>query len=203
MLDFQLMGGPDWLASDRFDIAAKAASTPTTEQLRAMVRGLLAERFAFKSHIETREMPTYALMKASRDGKLGPGIKPSSECQPQDGPPPPGQRPCGVSFRVSRGSMMLILGGQPLAELAKNLRPILRRMVIDETGLDARFDVDLEFGADQFPLPAETQRDFAPAGLEGLSILTALQEQLGLKLQSTKGPVDVLVIDHAERPTED
>jgi uncharacterized protein (TIGR03435 family) len=221
--DTQLVGGPDWIDSARFDIAAKAeGDVPPTPPggppgpMQLMLRTLLVERFKLAVHHETRELPVYALVFARSDGKLGPQLHPASvDCEAlratgrdRGAPPPfpqPGERPtCGM--RLGPGQMAG--GGYPLSQLATTLSSFVQRVVVDRTGLAGNFDFDLTWSPDQFqgggplgPLPGSER----PVGSDSSapSIFTALEEQLGLKLASQKGPVDVLVIDRVERPTED
>ena len=213
---FQIVGGPGWMNSDRFDIVAKAESDfPQTPPggppgpLQLMLRSLLAERFNLTARTESRDMPIYELVLAREDGRLGEGLQPSAvDCAggrqgPGRGaaPPAPGERPnCGM--RIGPG--VLSAGGMPLSQFANGLAPMVERVVIDRTGLSGNFDLDLEWTPDQqlaqgpFGGP-----DLPPVDPNGPSIFTAVQEQLGLKLESGRGPVDVLVIDSVEQPTPD
>ena len=197
----QLSGGPSWIGSDRFDIDAKADGGLKPGAAPPQLRQLLVERFNFKFHKETREVPIYALVLARSDGKLGPALRPSvtdhcaeGSARAQSGqptpPPQPAQRP-GCVMRGGAGT--LTAGSMPVSTLAGRLVPLVNRFVEDRTGLRGVFDFDLAW------TPDET----VATDLSGPSIFTALQEQLGLKLESTKGPVEVLVIDSVERPTED
>jgi uncharacterized protein (TIGR03435 family) len=184
--------------------------------MQLMLRTLLVERFKLAVHHETRELPVYALVFARSDGKLGSQLHPASvDCEAlratgrdRGAPPPfpqPGERPtCGM--RLGPGQMAG--GGYPLSQLATTLSSFVQRVVVDRTGLAGNFDFDLTWSPDQFqgggplgPLPGSER----PVGSDSSapSIFTALEEQLGLKLASQKGPVDVLVIDRVERPTED
>jgi uncharacterized protein (TIGR03435 family) len=220
----QLIGAPDWISSERFDIVAKADgdlgppfSRDAPSRLQLMIRALLAERFKLKVHREPRQVDVYALVTARTDGKLGPEMKPSTiDCEALaanrrgGGPPPeptkPGERPqCGA--RVLPGE--LLVGGQPLLELVTLLSGTVGRSVIDRTGLKGPFDILLRWTPDIVrqqagATPTSTVRingvEFDP---NGPSIFTALQEQLGLKLESERGTVEALVIDHIERPTPD
>jgi uncharacterized protein (TIGR03435 family) len=217
--DFQIDGGPKWLDSDHFDVVAKApdgvaigpavpGSGPGPMQL--MLQSLLADRFKLTLHRETRELPVYALVPARSDGKLGPRLTPSAvDCAAtggrRGGPPPaapqPGARPsCGL--RIGPGNFSG--GGVSMAQLTQVLAQRVGRVVVDKTGLAGGYDVDLDFTPDQMPPgPPPPGVQLPRIDPNGPSIFTALQEQLGLKLESTKGPVDVLVIDHVEPPTED
>jgi uncharacterized protein (TIGR03435 family) len=221
--EFQLVGLPDWALTARYDITAKAdrefpPPVPGGELSPAqlMFQSLLEDRFKLTIHRETRELPMYALVVARSDGTLGPQLKTSTlDCAAinaarRSGPPAPRQpgAPPVCSIRIGFGQ--LIGTGFPLMSLASGLVQFVHRSVVDRTGLTGEFDFDLKFTPDQLPpRPAGTPADqpFRMNGLEidpnGPSIFTALQEQLGLKLQSTRGPVEVLVVDHVERPSPD
>ncbi len=221
---FQLEGGPGWVSSDRFDIVAKtdASLAPPTPgvpgPLQLMMRTLLADRFKLVVHNETKEQSIYALVLARPDGKLGSQLKISeTDCAaifaaargrggPPQGPPPmtPGGRPqCGVMMRPGGISA----GGFPLSQLVASLSGNLQRVVLDRTGLTGNYDLELTWTPDQMPQQQGPRPpgapELPPIDPNGPSLFTAVQEQLGLKLESTKGPVDVLVIDRAERPTDD
>ena len=208
--DFQIVGGPDWLNTARFDIVAKAeGGNPSQDELQLMLRSLLADRFKLVVRSEKREMPIYALVPARSDGKLGTQLRTSdADCSgpasAPAGPPAPGQMPrCG--FMVGFGNLKA--RGSTLAALASTLSTFAGRVVIDRTALDGGYDIDLTWTPDQIPRAQGGDQPVQVNGTtidpNGPSLFTALQEQLGLKLESTKGPVDVLVVDRAERPTED
>jgi uncharacterized protein (TIGR03435 family) len=221
--DFQIVGAPSWIASERYDIVAKAedGAPPETPSLdrtgpnrnQLMIRALLAERFQLVAHNETRELPIYALVVARGDGKLGPDLhKSEMDCNavfaaargrggmpPPPGPPQPGDRPsCGI--RIGMGN--LAMGGTPLSQFANSLAMFVGRTVQDKTGLAGNYDVSLTWTPDQMPQRPPGAPELPPVDPNGPSIFTALQEQLGLKLDSQKGPVAVLVIDRVERPKE-
>jgi uncharacterized protein (TIGR03435 family) len=217
--EFQLIGAPDWINTERFDIVAKASVDgsaapapgppgPPGTEMRARMRSLLEERFKLAAHRDTRPLPVYALVLARPDGKLGAGLRPSTaDCEAMRGrgagqgrPPAPGERPpCGMMMRPGG----ITSGGTPLSQLLQPLSVFTRRTVVDRTGLKGNFDVDLTWMPDQMPAgPPPPGVQLPPIDPNGPSIFTALQEQLGLKLESQTGPVDVLVIDHVERPTE-
>jgi uncharacterized protein (TIGR03435 family) len=197
---YQLVGAPDWVASQRFDIVAKAATdlprapvgTPSPEAL--MLRSLLEDRFKLAAHQETRDMPIYALVVARSDGRLGPRIRrPTSDyCeQLRTGAGKPGAAPsvptdpiCGIRGNNSQ----LTVGAFPISEFARFLAGEVRRIVVDHTGLTGMWDFDLQWSSPDTPNPDPDRP----------SIFTALEEQLGLKLESTTGPVEVLVIDRVE-----
>jgi uncharacterized protein (TIGR03435 family) len=225
--DFQITGGPSWLASDHFDINAKvpdefrAMAPPAPGSgpgpLQLMIRSLLAERFKLVVHNETKESPIYALILARSDGKLGPGLKKSNvDCaalfaagRARGGamppPPQPGERmQCGM--RIGPGNLMG--GGALMPQFANTLGMFAGRIVVDRTGLEGAYDVDLTWTPDQMPQRPPGAGDGPPqingvaVDPNGPSLFTAVQEQLGLKLDSQRGPVEMLVIDRAEKPVE-
>ena len=218
---FQITGGPKWIESDRFDIVAKAPGDPQPGPngpppgMFAMLRTLLADRFHLILHRETKDMAIYALVLARPDGKLGPQLKPAAtDCaammaaaRGRGAPPPPpapGERmPCGM--RMFPGN--LSGGSSSIAQLTNVLARFVNRTVVDQTGLAGNYDLDLQWTPDQMPQGRGDPPPGAPAlpsiDPNGPSIFTAVQEQLGLKLESTKGPVSVVVIDRVEHPTED
>jgi bla regulator protein blaR1 len=212
--DTQIVDGPKWIDSDRFDIVAKAERPATNQQIQLMLRALLAERFKLRVHIEDRELPIYALVRARSDGKPGPQLRrPEIECPPPAearpiAPSPSGQTPARVAaFCGIRGGPGRLTGSSAdLSMLATTLTRAVDRVVRDRSGLTGNFDFNLEWTPDLMP---PLQSGQAPPGAlpplpaDGPSIFTALQEQLGLKLESTKGPVDVLVIDSVDHPTPD
>jgi uncharacterized protein (TIGR03435 family) len=211
--DFQVVGGPDWLGSDRFDVVAKAPEEGLNfESMRPMLRSLLADRFKLKVHDETRQMPIYALVKARSDGALGPALKPSSiDCAafvggrrgggPPPAPPQPGQQvDCG--FIIGIGKMSV--GGMPIEQLARALSPMVGRIVLDKTGLTGNYSYEFTYSPEQIVgLPPLLNGEAVTVDPNTPSIFTALQEQFGLKLDSGRGAVEVLVIDSAEQPTAD
>jgi uncharacterized protein (TIGR03435 family) len=217
--NFQIVEAPSWVDDDRYDVAAKAegdippVAPGQLGPLQMMMRSLLAERFKLVAREETRDMPMYELVVNRPDGQLGPQItKSTTDCQALmagarrgGGPPPglnPGERPvCGMRF----GFGELRAGSASMRELAQLLSGQTERFVVDRTGLTDRYDFDLTFTPDRLP-----QGGPPPAGVQlpaidpnGPSIFTALQEQLGLKLEATRGPVPVLVVERIERPTPD
>jgi bla regulator protein blaR1 len=215
--EFQITGGPDWMASDRFDVVAKAPEGEfTADLMRPMLRSLLAERFKLVVHNETREMAIYALVKARDDGKLGPNLSPAAiDCAavmrgrrggPPPTPPQPGQKlECG--FMIGPGRMNA--GGMPLSNLAQTLSPQVGRIVLDKTELTGNYDLELTYSLEGlgsvFPGGGPPLINGAPAPIDPNqpNLFTALQEQLGLKLDSQRGPVDVVVIDSVQQPVAD
>jgi uncharacterized protein (TIGR03435 family) len=197
--DIQVTGGPGWINSDRFDIVAKAEGNPSTDA-RLMLRTLLADRFKLMVHHETRELPVYALVIARRDGKLGPQLRPSNlaDCLAA----PKLSTPSDPNAAVRCGGGFLRTGelgarAMEFSTLATTVSNLADRPVVDRTGLTGTFDWNLQWTADRSPSPTGDR------STDSVSLFTALQEQLGLKLEPTRGPVDVLVIDHVERPIED
>jgi len=189
---FQIAAGSDWMDADHFDIEARAessdASASAAEQRRITerLRSLLADRFQLAVHRETREQPVYALVVA----KGGPKIQESTEAR-------------GLIRRTGAGTIT----GQAveLRMLALNLSNELRRAVIDKTGLAGNYSFELKWAPSQAardPHPAPTGGEPPSASdAGGPSIFTALTEQLGLRLESQRGPVEMLVIDRVEKPT--
>ena len=196
----RIIGGPDWVNTERFDVEARVEPEPPPARRRFMVRRLLADYFKLKLRSEDREARVFALRKARSDGQLGRGLRESSaDCPKMDVPPPPppsgGQgaipKPCGVSRE--RGK--LIGYGAAPSQIARILAGILRRPVVDASDLKGRYDFELEY-AHILPDDGASGRFAA----DGVSIFTAVQEQLGLKLADEVRPISVLVIDNAERP---
>lgn len=179
----QIVGGTDWTQTERWDVMARAEH-PQPKQFETRLRNLLADRFRLVAHQETREMPVYALMQV-RASQLGPKLtRTTVDCSKPD-------QFCGTE----RGGTSLRSVGESMARLASLLSPPAGRIVIDKTGLAGVYGFELAWTSD-------AQRPPRPND-DGASIFTALQEQLGLKLDAQRGPVDVVVIDRVERPTED
>jgi uncharacterized protein (TIGR03435 family) len=211
----QIFNGPTWIDADRFDVIARAAGTASLElfgppPLVAMVRALLAERFKLTLHHETRMLPIYGLLLARSDRTIGPQIRPASAIcvatiqalragsANARGVHLSSQDPCiGGS-----GQGYLTGGAIDMWQLTQMLSNRLNRVVHDQTGLSGMFEIDLTWPSGRVPQdPLGLQ--LSPLGPTGTSISTALQEQLGLKLESITGPVDVLVIDSASPPSPD
>ena len=208
----QIVGGPAWIDEDRFDITARAAGPFTQAEGVVMLRALLAERFALRTHPESRELPVYRLALARKDGTLGPQMKKADvDCEAlfaavkaggkMPPPGPNGSLPCGLSVRPGQG----IITGNAVAmeQLARNLTGGVGRIVVDKTGLTGYYDLNVTFT----PEPGQPQAPGAPAAQpadpSAPSLFTALQEQLGLKLEPGREPIEVVVIDRVERPTAD
>jgi uncharacterized protein (TIGR03435 family) len=227
--DFQIDGGPSWQLSQRFDIVAKAEDgfAGGQQAMMPMVKTLLADRFKLKAHTETRDMPVSALVIASQDGKLGPHLKPStSDCSSaqaeqqkladalaQGGPgalagmlPKPGEtRPCSMMPMMGADGFGMRADGQPLSVMVQLLTQATGRVVKDKTGLTGLYDWQIKFDPQVLMQMASQIGVNLPPGVtlppsDSPSLLTALREELGLKLESERGPVEVLVIDSAELP---
>jgi uncharacterized protein (TIGR03435 family) len=190
---------PKWVSSDRFTIQAKSAeSNPTKDQMRLMMQSLLAERFKLVVHFETQQLAEFALTLI-KPGKHGPNLVPHA-----DGPPCDGSggldvfpKVCHLYSLDSKGGRYLGGSRDTTMELIAGSLPSfgrLSRPVVDQTGLTGRFDFKLEWVPDSTS-PSEAQPD-------GPSFIEALREQLGMKLESIRGPVQTLIIDRIERPSE-
>ena len=219
----RILGEPDWVRSKRFDIAAKVAPEDAPkldklkmEQRRSMLLPLLEERFGLKYHHESRELPMYALVVAKGGSKLKVSTAPPPQAPDAphrtDGPPVLGglsrERPGSPGMmRMSPGGIEANGGGMQF--LAHALSALVGRSVVDKTGLTGNYDFSLNWTPDQSSTPmvgslggGPPPPGDAPADPNGPTLFTALEEQLGLKLQSEKGKVDVIVIDHIDLPTE-
>jgi uncharacterized protein (TIGR03435 family) len=185
--EHQIVGLPGATAGERFDVMART-ETGKSGAYREMLKNLLADRFGLKAHVETRQGTTYNLA-VSREGTLGPKLTPTTvtDCVSESGT----NRSCGT--HTSNMTMTAVSVRMP--QLATQLSPFVGRAVIDTTGLDGAYDLEFGWTSDARRPPL--------AGDDGPSIFTALQEQLGLKLDAQKGPVEVLVIDRVEQPTAD
>lgn len=200
---YQLIGVPEWIADERYDIVARMEGDPPSivtsgvDPIRLALRTMLADRFGLVAHRETRELDIYALTMA-RPGQPGRGLKASPEdcavmaARAKTAPPAPdadGFPPfiCGQSWGQGR----IRFAGYPLSLFANGLSQNVGRAVVDRTGLTGNWAFELTYAAEPGP------------DSDAPSLFTALQEQLGLKLESTRGPVEVLVIDSVRRPTPD
>jgi uncharacterized protein (TIGR03435 family) len=202
VLPFQIDGGPDWIRNERYDINAKAdRTTPAApagvDLRRPMLRALLEDRFKLSGHKETRQSPVYELVAARTDNTPGPELHKSDiDCSAalaafNRGQALPTPRAGTQLCAITTGPGRIVSGTQPMERLAQILSGQLQRVVLDRTGFKDNYDFVLTFAPDQ------AANDQAP------SLFTALQEQLGVKLEAARGPVQVLVIDHIERATED
>ena len=195
--EYEIVDAPPWLRTDRLDVIVQAETPPTEEESRLMMQTLLEERFALKAHRETREGPKYRLSLARKDGTLGPQlIKSNIDCEElrRRGETALASAalvrwdvtPCGM--RVAGGEMAM--GARLFSDFVGFIESVVNRRIDNETSLSGPFDIKLEWSRSQ----SDTERP---------SIFTALQEQLGLRLEPSRGPIDVLVIDSISRPTPD
>lgn len=172
----QIVGGPSWLETAGWDIDARLSAGASAKQVPQMMQAMLSDRFRLVTHRETRTLPVYALTVAKGGVKLHEG----------DGP-----------GGMSAGPRLIRYSGGTMGELAGQLSSYLGRHVIDQTGMTGQYAISLSFAPVDLSASADDAvQDLAP------SIFQALQEQAGLKLEAVKGPVEVLVIDHAEKPSE-
>lgn len=213
-MEYLLPQMPGWAKTEGFDIQARAAGNPGKDQMRLMMRSLLADRFALKIHTETRQVPVFGLVLL-KAGKTGPQLQkhpedPSCSTAPGAGTAAPaatvaGGYPalCGGILGMpasAPGRMRIGARNVTLALIANGLSQIgnLGRPVLDQTGIGGTVDFTLEWTPEISTLPPGV--DFKPDE-SGPSFLEALKTQLGLKLDSQKGPVEVMVVDHVERPS--
>jgi uncharacterized protein (TIGR03435 family) len=192
----QIMNTPAWASSERFDINAKVAPGVVFNAMtmfQPLMRKLLEDRFQLKIHHETRELNVYRLVRV-RDDRIGPKLAaaPANACTAAD------QKETAAQVAAGRGCSAgpvpggISQHGMPLATLTSLIAPSLERVVVDGTGLTGNWDLDLTF-----------VNQVQDANGDGPSLFTALEEQLGLKLESGRARVDVIVIDRLERPTPD
>ena len=225
--DSQIIGGPDWLGAQGYDINATLTGTPSPEQRRMMMKTLLRDRFKLTFHAEKRDLPLYALVVLRSDGRLGPGLKriPDDECPPPGsrrgaapgGPPPPASSPFDPNAVAACGSIVfgpgrLLAHGVPIDMLSRSLANLpaitsFNRPVTNLTKLEGFYDFDFRFANDfgrggppPPGSPAAAPNAITPG--DEPALFTALQEQLGLKLNPQRATLDVLVIDSIERPSE-
>jgi uncharacterized protein (TIGR03435 family) len=196
--DYQIFVSLPWLDSAGFDLEARSAGPTDLSHVRPMVQSLLNDRFKLKIHRETRELPIYSLTLAKSGGKLGAGLVESAAgaCGPVNAESPPSAAACGT---VTPGPGRIRGQRGRISQLADRPSTILGRTVVDKTGLTSVYDMELTYTPD----PSMTQQlppGFPGSDVPGPSLFTAVQEQLGLKLTAGKGPVEVIVVDTAEKP---
>ncbi|MGB6472753.1 MAG: M56 and DUF3738 domain-containing protein [Candidatus Sulfotelmatobacter sp.] len=209
---FQIAGSPSWFKTERYDIEAKMDSSVAEElrklndnqreaETRRMLLALLADRFQLKLHIDTKELPVYALVIAKNGSKLQ--VARPGDTYPNGFKGPDGGGGAGMMFMEGNGGPVR---GQaiPIASLVHLLSQQLGRTVLDKTGLTGKYDFTLKWVPDESQGPPGPPRmdNAPPPDSSGPSLFTAIQEQLGLKLEAQKGPVEILVIDHAAKPSE-
>jgi len=184
--DIQVSGGPAWLDSDYWDIAATAGREVTDDERKKMLQALLTERFKMTIHRETKELPVYALVVAKNGSKLKPNTEGKQE---------------RIMLNAKAGLFTMMGDDVTVPKIAEVLFGQVKRIVIDRTGIEGSFDFKLEWVPDATNMPSINGAKME-ASTEGPSIFTAVQEQLGLKLESTKGLVEILVIERAEKAVE-
>ena len=206
---FRILGGPNWIHTDRFDIVARTATPVPSGELRPMLRALVVERFNLVARIEKRPFPAYAMVLARNDGTLGPQLTLSTvECAPPPGArganvdPKPSPQAVACGPRPGGGFGRVWLVATPLPQLAAILGLTLGETVLDKTGLTGRYDVELSFAPDPARLPAGVELDRDAPEFARPSLFTAVEEQLGLKLEPYKEELDALVIESVEQPKE-
>jgi uncharacterized protein (TIGR03435 family) len=189
----QLTGGPAWTESDKFDMAGKpdAPGQPNVDQMKMMIQKLLADRFQLKFHFEKRDFSAYAVRIAKSGAKIT-----TSQFDPKGLP--------GWNFGRTASGTTLTFRNSPMSQVTAILQNFLDQPVVDQSGLSERYDFTVTFTLDSAqavrlggaPTSAADNPDAAP------DLFAAFQQQLGLKLESTKAPVDVMVIDKVEKPSE-
>jgi uncharacterized protein (TIGR03435 family) len=200
----QFEGGPDWIRTERWDIEAVATTTPTRAQFNEMLRNLIVDRFKVRVRREPRELPIFALLVARDDRRLGPKLtsvkvdcaaykeafnKLQSPRPPREPGAPLEPTTCDTLLVANQGYR---LAGRAveLSAFARTLTPYFEAPVIDRTGLSGQYDFELTFIRD-------------PQAVDGVPLATALREQLGLRTERQQAPMDVVVIESAQRPTND
>lgn len=174
---FQISGGPGWLSSDAFDLDATTGTMKdlNDKELRPYFQSLLTDRFGFRFHRETREMPIYSLVVAKTGARLTPHV---------------GEGGTSTNIQNSSGRSTITSTNLSMPRLADLLSARVDRIVVDHSELSGAYDIKLQWAAN----PAENTTD--------ASVFTALQEQLGLRLESAKGPIEFIIVDNLERPSE-
>ena len=193
----QIVGLPEWATRDRWDVVATIPEGPATgERQMALLRNMLQDRFSLAFHVETRELPVYALVTAAGGPK--PGLRPVTfncdDITAGRSAPPPGVQRCGLMVKPS---MAMVSTGQPVAGIRGVLAQFVDRLIVDRTGLKDTYEFELRWTPD-----ATTVGLPAPTDPNAPSLFTALEEQLGLRLEPARAQVEVMVIDRFERPAE-
>jgi uncharacterized protein (TIGR03435 family) len=192
-----VIGGPQWLDADRFDVQAVAAGGNIPRgQTGPLVRALVEERFRLRAHRETRERPIYHLIVDRADGRLGPGLRPSTVDCNGGGPAAAGAAVPRVRCGLLSAPGMLTGLAVMMSQFAESIAPFSGRVVVDRTGLDQAFDIEFKWAADQRGATPDGSTT-TPVAVDMPGLFTALKEQLGLKLEDARGPVDVVVVDSA------
>ncbi len=192
--EYQLTGGPTWLDSERFDILAKGPSTARRSEVYEMLQTLLADRFGLAIRRETREMSLYAITVDKGGPKMP--MAGDEDCGEQLR-----DHPCGGFNMQNRSHLYGERVG--IKQLADMLAFVMGRVVTDNTGLKGNYNIKLDWTPDDFQGRGAERPDVPPGSLEGPNVFAAMREQLGLKLESRKGPVEMLIVERAEKPSGD
>lgn len=213
--DYQMVGAPGWINTERYSIRATSPAGTSPAAMSVMLLNLLRDRFQLATHLATREQPIFHLVMARSDGRLGPDLKPTSAaCQATIAerqatgklPDPNGTDPCGTG-RNAPG--LVAFSGRPIARLVPTLSDLTGRPVIDKTGLTGLYDLTLKFAFEgrmaglMGPLGPPPGAPAPAVDPDAPSLSAALQEQLGLRLEGARGPVEVVIIDQLEKPALD
>jgi len=206
---YQIVGGPDWINSDGYDIEAKPDHEVGTAEVWQMLQTLLADRFKLAVHRETRELPVWALEPAKGGSRLPAPKDPNCSQDSESSRPASNLGPCGrIMISMNPGDLRMLGRSVKMPVFIEMLATALGRPVLDKTDFKGAADIDVNFTPDELTIglpggggphdPGGTRQVIDPGKP---NIAAALEEQLGLKLEKTKGPVEVIVIDHVERPT--
>lgn len=200
---FQISSGPGWLDSAHYDISAKAEAAGSREDILARLQSLLIDRFHVAFRRETHEGPAYALVLARKDGRPGPQLVPAKEgdCtrfDPANAFAVDSLKLCG-NFELGPDGVTLV--SAPIASLTPRLARLLGRPVVDKTGLTNSFNIHIAWSPDQF-LAMQPPPDVQPQDTTGPSIFTVFREQLGIELKGQRAPVEIFVVEHAEKPSD-
>lgn len=186
---FQIVGGPSWIDVDRYDVQATPATEATADRpataqdIALRVQALLRVRFALVMRRETRDMDRFELVVGRGGHRLR---AKTGDCDPR----------CGLSYLPDSGDVQhLVAKGVPIRDLARRLQGVVGAVIVDKTGLGATYDFTLDY--------VRPRSAGSPDTADGVTLFTALPEQLGLRLERTRGPVDVVVIDSVARPNAD
>lgn len=200
----EVIGIPDWVNTERYDLTAKPPENSTREQRREMWQTLFADRMKLVAHVEERERDTFALVLARSDGRLGPQLKLSTlDCSPRPAgtPPPPPPTAASIADMANRcgmamGNGTIVSGSTTLDQFVASLGGLAGGLVNNRTGRQGSYALTLKYSSPRLSTQNDAAADDAP------DIFTALQEQLGLKLRREKTMVPVFVVDHIERPSD-
>jgi uncharacterized protein (TIGR03435 family) len=192
--DDQIVDGPGWIRTDPFEVHAKAPYEASADEMRPMMQSLLAERFGLVVGREQRVMPHFDLLPARADGRLGPNLRQTDDCRNPETRPPRPPQPSGAASQVGCGAM---------ASIATITTRWIGRPVVDRTGLKGSFHYAMILSPDGMPnIPGLPRLDVAASDPALPTFRDALRDQLGLKLDAVRGPLDVLSIKAVQQPTE-